>query len=95
MHFSSLEKEEGVDNGSDVERDNHIKMIQPRNQTRIIAAQKSLRVWVKGDSVLRGMEMPICCPDNLSREVCCLPEACILGWNLGMHSTLGRGYWVW
>lgn len=30
---------------------------------------------VIGDSSLRGTEVPICRPDNLSREVCCLPGA--------------------
>lgn len=28
-----------------------------------------------GDSSLRGAEVLICYPENLSREVCCLPEA--------------------
>lgn len=27
--------------------------------------------------MLRGTEAPICCSDNLSREVFCLPGACI------------------
>ena len=41
------------------------------------ATKKERRVLVIGDSLLRGTEAPICCPDNLSREVCCLPGACV------------------
>uniref|UniRef100_A0A493TN05 SGNH hydrolase-type esterase domain-containing protein n=1 Tax=Anas platyrhynchos platyrhynchos TaxID=8840 RepID=A0A493TN05_ANAPP len=37
------------------------------------ATKKEQRVLVIGDSLLRGTEAPICRPDNLSREVCCLP----------------------
>ena len=33
------------------------------------------RVIVVGDSILRGIEGPICRPDPLHREVCCLPGA--------------------
>ena len=33
------------------------------------------RVIVVGDSILRGVEGPICRPDPLHREVCCLPGA--------------------
>ena len=39
------------------------------------ATKKEWRVLVIGDSLLRGTEAPICRPDNLSREVCCLPGA--------------------
>ncbi|XP_074667595.1 uncharacterized protein LOC141917867 [Strix aluco] len=35
------------------------------------------RVNVVGDSILRGIEGPICRPDPLHREVCCLPGACV------------------
>ena len=37
------------------------------------------RQWVivVSDCLLTGMEAPICQPDALSREVCCLPGACI------------------
>ena len=34
---------------------------------------------VIGDCLLRSTEAPICHLDNLSREVCCLPGARILG----------------
>ncbi|XP_054044411.1 uncharacterized protein LOC128904316 isoform X1 [Rissa tridactyla] len=37
--------------------------------------RKSRRVTVVGDSLLRGAEGPICHPDPLHREVCCLPGA--------------------
>uniref|UniRef100_A0A493TS73 Uncharacterized protein n=1 Tax=Anas platyrhynchos platyrhynchos TaxID=8840 RepID=A0A493TS73_ANAPP len=39
------------------------------------ATKKERRVLVIRDSLLRGTEAPICRPDNLSREVCCLPGA--------------------
>ncbi|XP_068782230.1 uncharacterized protein [Struthio camelus] len=37
--------------------------------------RKKRRVIVVGDSLLQGTEAPICRPDLLSREVCCLPGA--------------------
>ncbi|MCQ4187457.1 SGNH/GDSL hydrolase family protein [Klebsiella pneumoniae] len=39
------------------------------------ATKKKRRVVVVGDSLLTGTEAPICRPDALSREVCCLPGA--------------------
>ena len=35
------------------------------------------RVIVVGDSILRGVEGPICRPDPHHREVCCIPGACV------------------
>uniref|UniRef100_A0A8C8RI01 C2H2-type domain-containing protein n=1 Tax=Pelusios castaneus TaxID=367368 RepID=A0A8C8RI01_9SAUR len=40
-----------------------------------ITPRRKRRVVVVGDSLLRGMEAPICRPDKASREVCCLPGA--------------------
>jgi len=34
-------------------------------------------VLVSGDSMLAGTEAPICCPDKLSGELCCLPGECV------------------
>ena len=42
--------------------------------------KKRQRILVIGDSLLRGTEVPICCPDNLSKEVCYLSGACM--WDL-------------
>uniref|UniRef100_A0A8B9C455 SGNH hydrolase-type esterase domain-containing protein n=1 Tax=Anser brachyrhynchus TaxID=132585 RepID=A0A8B9C455_9AVES len=39
------------------------------------ATIKGQRVLVTGDSLFGGTEAPVCSPDNLSREVCCLPGA--------------------
>ena len=40
-----------------------------------VSKKKSRWVIVVGDSLLRGAEGPICPPDPLHREVCCLPGA--------------------
>ena len=37
--------------------------------------KRTPEVIVVGDSILRGIEGPICRPDPLHREVCCLPGA--------------------
>ena len=39
------------------------------------STRKDRRVVVIDDSLLRGMEGPICRPDPTRREVCCLPGA--------------------
>jgi len=39
------------------------------------STKKKRRVIVIGDSLLRGMDSPICRPDPSHREVCCLPGA--------------------
>ena len=39
------------------------------------STRKDRRVFVIGDSLLRGTEGPICQPDPTRREVCCLPGA--------------------
>ena len=41
--------------------------------------KKRQQAILLGDSPLRGMEAPICRPDTLSREGCCLPGARIRG----------------
>lgn len=38
----------------------------------VLPKKKGKRVLVAGDSVLRGIEAPVCRPHKLSREVCCL-----------------------
>lgn len=54
-------------------RDSHIHLVQPRMCVRTGATKKKgKRVLVAGDSVLRGIEAPVCRPHKLSREVCCL-----------------------
>jgi len=44
------ERKEGVDNGSDPGRDDHIVRIQPKIQVGTTAAKNRLRVLVIGDS---------------------------------------------
>lgn len=61
-----------MDNGLVLERGDHIKKIQSRIWVMISAAKNRWRILVIGDSVLRGTEVPICLPNNLSIEVCCL-----------------------
>nr|XP_048718317.1 uncharacterized protein LOC125641845 [Caretta caretta] len=39
------------------------------------APKRRRRVVVVGDSLLRGTESSICCPNRENREVCCLPGA--------------------
>lgn len=53
-----MEREEGVDNGSDLERDNHVKMLQLKTQIRTSAAKRQ-RVLIAGNTMLRGTEAPI------------------------------------
>lgn len=53
-----MEREEGVDNGSDLERDNHVKMLQLKTQIRT-SATKRQRVLIAGNTLLRGTEAPI------------------------------------
>ncbi|KAM8793368.1 LOW QUALITY PROTEIN: UV excision repair protein RAD23 homolog B-like [Eudromia elegans] len=49
-----------------------IKVAPPKEKR---SSWKKRRVIVVGDSLLQGTEAPICRPDPLSREVCCLPGA--------------------
>lgn len=72
-----MEIDEGVDRGSEPERNDHVKMVEPKTQVTITAVKKMGRVLVTGDFILRGIEAPICHPHNLSRELCCLLGACI------------------
>lgn len=39
------------------------------------ATKKGWRVLIIGESLLGGTEVPLCCPDILSRDMCCLPGA--------------------
>jgi len=56
-------------------------MLKPSKAARsaphvtISATKKRQRMLVAGDSLLRGMEAPICRPDAFSREMCSLPGA--------------------
>lgn len=65
-------KEEDVVNGSELEKVNHIKMVHSGSQVVSSAAQKRRTVLISGDSILRGTVAPICFPNNLSGEICCL-----------------------
>ena len=72
---SGNRKRRGVDNGSDLEKDNNIKMAQSRTQVRTSATKERQRVLVIEDSMLRDTVAPICHVDNPSEEICCLPES--------------------
>lgn len=37
--------------------------------------KKKLRLLAVGDSLLKGTEAPVCSPDGVSQEVCCIPGA--------------------
>ena len=50
-----------------------VKQSTPHLMT--VSTQKDGRGVVIGDSLLRGMEGPVCQPDPTRREVCCLPGA--------------------
>ncbi|XP_050821628.1 uncharacterized protein LOC127057046 [Gopherus flavomarginatus] len=52
-----------------------VKPRTPKAGRSAVTTDKKRRVVVVGDSLLRGTETPICCPDRSSREVCCLPGA--------------------
>lgn len=56
-------------NGSNLERDNHIELVQPGTQVKTSAIKKRQRVFVNGNSELSSNETHIFCLDNLSREV--------------------------
>ena len=68
------EREEGMDSSSEPERGEHIKKIQARTRVTTYVANKRQGVLVFGHSLLRGTEVPIYHPNNLSREFCCLPD---------------------
>lgn len=71
-----LENEEHVNNRQeDPGKVDNTKSAQPPTHIRTSATRKACKVLVIGDSLLRGTEAPICCPDSFSREVCCLPGA--------------------
>ena len=74
-HALGLQNEERVSNGQDPGKANHAKLVQPPTHIRTSAIRNVRRVLVIGDSLLRGTEAPICCPDNISREVYFLPRA--------------------
>ena len=48
-------------------------LTSPRLALKLHRLGKKRRVIVIGDSLLKGAEGPICRPDPLHREVCCLP----------------------
>ena len=80
-------EDEGKDSGLEPEGGNHVKKVQPRTRVKTSATKKRRRILVIEGSGLRGTEAPICCPDKLSREVCCLLGACV--WDIRKR-TLGR-----
>ena len=57
----------------------HLVVLPKSNQSSLSiktsSAKKIQQVTVISDSLLNGMEGPICRPDPLYREVCCLPGA--------------------
>lgn len=53
----------------------HIKQGQWKHHIKTSATKKRQRVLVSENSSLRVTEDPVCCPDYLFREVCCLPGA--------------------
>lgn len=59
------------------------KLAQSPNGIKTSAIRKAQRVLVIEDSSLRCTEAPICCPDNLSREVCCFSGA-------NIHDTIKK-----
>ena len=59
------------------------------------AARKKRRVIAVGDSALKGTEAPICQPDLVSREVCCLQGARIRGVAEGLPGLVSpNGYYL-
>lgn len=46
---------------------------EPKSQP--VPLKKRQRILVIGESVLNGNDTLVCCLDNLSKEVCCLPGA--------------------
>lgn len=65
-------KEEDVVNGSELEKIDHIEMVQSGSEVVSSAAQIRRTVLIFGDSIPRGTVAPICFPNNLSGEICCL-----------------------
>lgn len=72
-----LENEKHVNKGQDPGKPDNIKLNSPPTYIGMSATRKACKVLVIGDSLLRGTEATIYCPDNFSREICCLPGACI------------------
>lgn len=71
----------------------HVKLVQPPTHIRTDPTRNICRALVIGDSLLRGTEAPICHPDSISREVCCMLLACI-------HDVMEmlpkkKGMWDW
>lgn len=58
-----------VSNGQDPRKANCAKLVQSSTRIRTGAPRKRCRLLVIGDFLLRGPEVPISCPDNVSREV--------------------------
>lgn len=74
-HALELENEKRVGTGQDPGKANCEKLVQLSMLIRTTATRKVHRMLVIGDSFLRGTEVPIFQSDNISGEVCCLPEA--------------------
>ena len=75
-HFTSLQTEEEspITSGETLEPSTAARSA-PRKTAN--TTKKRRRVIAVGDSLPRHSQAPICRPDTLSREVCCLPGACI------------------
>lgn len=88
-----LKKGEGADNndnGQDPEKDSCKKVDMQTICIRTSATVKAWRVLVIGDSSLTEIEAPICHPDNVSREVCCLPAWSPIHNNAKRLRSLGK-----
>lgn len=68
-----VKNEQHVSNGLDPAKDDHAKLIRTPTHIVTSAPRKVHKVLVIGDSLLRGTEASICCPENFSRQIYCLP----------------------
>ena len=72
--LNEVEKDE--ENESNKEEDEGpLRLGRSRTGIKTNSKKNTRRVIVVGDSILRGVEGPICRLDPLHREVCCLPGA--------------------
>ncbi|XP_059569259.1 uncharacterized protein LOC109285671 [Alligator mississippiensis] len=69
--LQEMEGEEETLGQEETPHSSHFKLIKRSKRTQ----RRRRRVLVIGDSILRGMEGPICRQDPSAREVCCLPGA--------------------
>ncbi|KGL92731.1 hypothetical protein N301_10736, partial [Charadrius vociferus] len=69
------EERNNSEDGNPPRLEDSLRPSQTTTQIKTSSVKKKRRVIVMGDSILRGTEGPICRPDPLYREVCCLPGA--------------------